>query len=306
MNNGAKRCGGPAYWPDDACMLAFDTATSAMTAAVLRGGRPVRESFFRAERNHSIRLVPALRDLLADAGVDVRDLAAVAVGVGPGSYTGVRIGVTVAKTMAWSLGLPAVAVSTLSALAWRGRRLALGAGGPDAGRLWVVPVLDARRGRVYTGLYASEGDGGDLHDPARWTAVRPDGVRPVAEWLDEVKALADSAASSRAIVRVVFVGEVAPIEQAVAERFGSRPDESPKHRESGPTAEAAVRADVLAADVSAVDVGELAWAKARRGQIASAHDLVPNYTQLSEAEKKWLAARGGAADGSAVAENADV
>src|SRR5690606_19462657 len=80
--------------------LALDTSTAAMTIALVRSGEAVAKSDSLSERNHSIRLLPAVEELLASQGMKAKDLAGVAVGHGPGSYTGIRIGVTVAKMLA--------------------------------------------------------------------------------------------------------------------------------------------------------------------------------------------------------------
>jgi len=101
-------------------LLALDTSTSNMTIALAKDGRLLSENDTEAVRNHSVQLLPNVQQLLREAGVSPKELAAVAVGHGPGSYTGVRIGVTAAKTLAWSLGIPLYGVSSLQALALSG------------------------------------------------------------------------------------------------------------------------------------------------------------------------------------------
>jgi len=98
-------------------------------------------------RLHSQRMMTGLRDLLRDLGLDPRDLAAVAVSIGPGSFTGVRVGLAAAKTLAHSLDIPILGIPTLAAFAVR----AVGVdtdGQWDPGRI-VCPLLDARRGELY-------------------------------------------------------------------------------------------------------------------------------------------------------------
>ena len=111
--------------------LAFDTATTVATTALVRDGEVVGEGVSRA-----IEVLAAADALLRDAGARAEELDAVAVGTGPGSFTGVRIGVATARALTLALGIPAAGVSTLEALA---------AGTPGA-----LPVVDARRREVFT------------------------------------------------------------------------------------------------------------------------------------------------------------
>lgn len=113
-------------------------------------GRPAAEG--ERPSGHGRELLPAIDALVAEAGIAKSDLGAVAVSAGPGSYTGLRIGVTAGKTLAWALGCELVGVSTLEALA----RDAAARGVPDGTRR-LVPALDARQGEVYTALFELRG-----------------------------------------------------------------------------------------------------------------------------------------------------
>ncbi|MEO6349994.1 MAG: tRNA (adenosine(37)-N6)-threonylcarbamoyltransferase complex dimerization subunit type 1 TsaB [Candidatus Limnocylindrales bacterium] len=98
--------------------LAMDTATRTPTLALGHpDGQLVGERHWVSEHRHGEQLIERLDDLLADAGVDRRDLKAVVVGLGPGSFTGLRIGLATAKTLAYSLNVPIVGISTSEALA---------------------------------------------------------------------------------------------------------------------------------------------------------------------------------------------
>jgi tRNA threonylcarbamoyladenosine biosynthesis protein TsaB len=112
-------------------MLAFDTATEVATSALLDDGELLGERRSRAQT-----LLEDVDALLRQGGAHPRDLDALAVGIGPGSFTGVRIGLATARGLALSLDLRGAGVSTLDALA---------AGAPDA-----LPVIDARRREVFT------------------------------------------------------------------------------------------------------------------------------------------------------------
>jgi tRNA threonylcarbamoyladenosine biosynthesis protein TsaB len=107
-------------------MLAFDTATEVATSALVDDGEVLAERSSRART-----LLEDVDALLRQGGANARDLDALAVGIGPGSFTGVRIGLATARGLALALELPGAGVSTLAALA---------AGAPGA-----IPVVDARR-----------------------------------------------------------------------------------------------------------------------------------------------------------------
>ena len=102
------------------------------------------------ENAHARQLMLLIEDLFLQAGVKTLDLAAVAVSSGPGSYTGLRIGVSVAKGLAFALDLPLIAVDTLTALAYP----AFGLCGEND---FVIPLLDARRMEVYTSVFGATG-----------------------------------------------------------------------------------------------------------------------------------------------------
>lgn len=127
-------------------LLAFETSTEACSVALWQDGE-LRERFGIAPRQHAELALPWAQALLAEAGIAKSRIDAIAVGRGPGAFTGVRLGVALAQGIALALDRPVVAVSTLAALAF-----------PVAGER-ILAAIDARMGEVYLGAFAREGDG---------------------------------------------------------------------------------------------------------------------------------------------------
>ncbi len=152
-----------------ATLLALDTATLTASVAVVRlapGAAPEVLAAGDAETgSHSERLMPLVVEVVTRAGVALADLDALAVGAGPGSFTGLRIGLATAKGLAFAASKPLWLVSSLGALAW--------AMDATAGALR-VPVLDARRGELYAGFYRTDAGGVPR-------AVAPERVMPPGE-----------------------------------------------------------------------------------------------------------------------------
>lgn len=182
-------------------ILAIESATAQATVAVLAGDALLAHVATPSDRPASEALLPALLEAVAEAGLALDALDAIAVSVGPGSFTGLRVGVATAKGLAFD-ALPVVAVPTLAALAARAE--------PGDGP--VAAVLDARRGEVYAAIH----DGDPLAPPSRGPAVlRPD-------------ALADALAACARGRRVRVVGDGVPVVAAhLYERFGDRAALSP-------------------------------------------------------------------------------
>jgi len=130
-------------------LLGIDTSTPAASACVLMEGGEAFEATPPAERlarppAHASELMPAVAGVMTSAGVTWSDLTAIAVGVGPGTFTGLRIGIATARALAAASELPLRRVSSLAALA---------AGIPSRHRL---PLIDARRGEVFAALFEAE------------------------------------------------------------------------------------------------------------------------------------------------------
>lgn len=130
-------------------ILAIDTSTLVSSVALAQPGRLLAEITVQTKKTHSEHLMPHIADLLDKASQKRSDLTAVAVSIGPGSFTGLRIGLATAKALAYTLQLPLVGVPTLAALAF----------GCYAPGVMLAPMLDAQKDNVYFALYTWRPDG---------------------------------------------------------------------------------------------------------------------------------------------------
>ena len=142
-------------------LLAIETSTEACSVALWIDG-DVRERHEVAPRRHTDLVLPWADALLAEAGVGKRALDAIAVGRGPGAFTGVRLAVALVQGMALALDIPVLPVSTLASLALPA---AASAGGAD-----VLAAIDARMGEVYLGLFRADADAGVIARGGEWMA----------------------------------------------------------------------------------------------------------------------------------------
>jgi tRNA threonylcarbamoyladenosine biosynthesis protein TsaB len=123
-------------------ILAIETSTEACSAALCIGGE-VLERYALAPRQHAALILPMIESVLAEAGIGVQALDAIAFGRGPGAFTGVRIAASIVQGIAFAAELPVVPVSTLAALALGAMR--------ETGETQVMAALDARKDEVYWG-----------------------------------------------------------------------------------------------------------------------------------------------------------
>ena len=128
-------------------ILLIDTATARLSVALAEDGAVVASRICEEARQQASLTAPLVQEVLQSQGIRVADCDAVCVSSGPGSYTGLRVGVSTAKGLAFGAGLPLIAIGTLDILAHA----------VSAGPSFVIPMIDARRMEVYTAVYNADG-----------------------------------------------------------------------------------------------------------------------------------------------------
>lgn len=167
--------------PRGPLLLALETSTDVSSAAIFEGPNLLGTLDFHANKLHARLMTVLIQQLLENLQLKPKDLAAVAVTQGPGSYTGLRVGTSVAKGMAMALDIPILSVGSLNSLAASVMDIA------QTMDAHVIPLLDARRMEVYCGVFNPQAE---LIDPVQAYIVEES---PFASWLDQGK--------------VVFVGD---------------------------------------------------------------------------------------------------
>ncbi len=227
-------------------ILALESSAVACSACLTEDDFLLAQSYENTGLTHSVTLLPMVEELLKRCGVALSDVEVIAVAAGPGSFTGVRIGVSAAKGLAWALDKPCAKVSTLEAMAWNAVSV------PGL----LCPVMDARRDQVYNARFSSDGE--------TVTRLTPDRAIGLDELAGEVENIPREQ---------ILVGDGA----ALCYNW---------FREKG------VPARMCAPNLryqSAWGVARAGWELAKAGKLVSAHDLVPDYHRLSQAERERLA-----------------
>ncbi|MDK2821665.1 MAG: tRNA threonylcarbamoyladenosine biosynthesis protein TsaB [Clostridia bacterium] len=145
-------------------VLGVDSATQVAGVAIIEDDKLIAEFFFNTVKNHSERLLPMIASILMETGLEVSDLDGLAVAIGPGSFTGLRIGLATVKGLAHGAQIPVVGIPTLDGLAWN----TYGISG------LICPVLNARRQEVYTALYCWQE--GELCRLTPYQIINPDSL----------------------------------------------------------------------------------------------------------------------------------
>lgn len=222
-------------------ILAIDTSTNVLGVGIASNEKIIGEYITNIKRNHSTRVLPAIDFLLKDCGMDIKEINKIIVANGPGSYTGLRIGLTIGKTLAWTLNIPIVGVSSLKLMAASARYF-------DG---YISPVMDARRGNIFTGLYE--------YKEGKLMQAIDDQHIPTEEWCKLLKTFDKP---------VLFLGnDVVIHEQVIVNQLAKQVQFAP-------------------ITVNIPKPGELALL-AKDLKEENVHSFAPNYLRLAEAEAKW-------------------
>ena len=152
-------------------LLALETSAKAASCAVLSDGAPIASAWQATGLTHSRTLLPRVEDMLKNSELRLADMDAIAVAAGPGSFTGLRIGIAAVKGLAWAADKPCIPVSTLEAMAWPLAHL----------EGIVVCAMDARRQQIYNAVFLS--GGGTL------ARLRPDRAVSLEEAAEDLRSL---------------------------------------------------------------------------------------------------------------------
>jgi len=137
-----------------ALIICIETSTTVCSVALSRNGKLQALREIETGYVHAEKLLPFISEIILDAGISKQEIQAIAVSAGPGSYTGLRIGISAAKGLCYALDIPLISISSLKSLAWKAREAI-----PEHEQSSVVlfcPMIDARRMEVYNALYDEE------------------------------------------------------------------------------------------------------------------------------------------------------
>lgn len=245
-------------------ILALETTGKYGSAAVIREDGSVYCASSETEMNHLKDIITISDEAVKAAGITKKDLTHVAASAGPGSFTGIRIGVTTARTLGQMLDIPCIAVSSLEAMARRVLSKAIAA---DA--LYVVPVINARRHQTYAGAWQAVFTSDVEHQSM--ISEMPEKQYMIEDLLAE---LTDRVMENGG--KVFFTGDgIDAYGDIITDTFAAKgmsgqlilADESIRYQDAG-------------------SVAEIALGKAERGDTLTYDKLLPEYMRLSEAEQR--------------------
>lgn len=220
--------------------LGIDTSNKTMGISLYQDRNLMAEYVSTNKKNHSVTLMPAIDFLMQENQLKPSDIDEILVASGPGSYTGLRIAVTTAKTLAWTLKADLYSLSSLAIIA---------AGAPQQFSGLIVPLINARRDNVYTGIY--QWQNGEIR------VVKPDGHLSIYELFTQLKEQNDE---------ILFIGEDVPVFESMIAT------EMPQANY--------IADSILPRTMQLVkNIGE---------KVSSIDEFTPQYLKLVEAEENWL------------------
>ncbi|MTI71978.1 MAG: tRNA (adenosine(37)-N6)-threonylcarbamoyltransferase complex dimerization subunit type 1 TsaB [Firmicutes bacterium] len=224
-------------------VLAIDTSSIVATCAILDDDKLIGEYILNHKRTHSEKIMPIIKELLESCELEVKDIDCFAASIGPGSFTGLRIGVSTIKALAHATEKKVLSVPTIDALAYN---IAFHNG-------LIVPMMDARRDRVYTGIYRWAN--GDLK------IIRDQDVLEVDKLIDILSEYNEC---------IVFNGDGTKV-------YKEKIEKRLKNIKFAPRSVNITRAS---------SVAELAMEKLKNGEEESYFKLIPEYMKKSQAERQ--------------------
>ncbi len=226
--------------------LSFDTSSPVLTIAVGDEAGIINEMNLWLPRGHMAKLIPMVSEILDQSHLKIQDIEVFVIGSGPGSYTGLRIGMVMARTFAQMLEVPIIGIPSLDAIAHRNAQ----------DKSLICPVIDAKRGEVYTAFYKA--DNGKVNRLTEFRAITPDDLANVL--------------LIEGYGNIVFAGDSLKlysdiIASVLGDKAGFAPEENwwPK----------------------ASDLILLARPRILAGDFDELYQLTPIYVRLSQAEEMW-------------------
>jgi tRNA threonylcarbamoyladenosine biosynthesis protein TsaB len=231
-------------------ILGVDTSTSCGSLGIVDDDEVVAEYALFRDETHSTRLVPAIQALLKEARLGLDEIDGLAVSLGPGSFTGLRVGLSAVKGLALAAERPVVGVPTLDALAFNLPFTSYA----------ICPIVDARKGEVYTALY-KDGEGGQVEQLTPYQVLSP------LVLLETIP-----------LQETIFLGNgVEVYGELIEERLGAKALFAPPHLRF----------------LRGSTVAEMGSQRFKRGEQDDISSLVPIYVRPSDAEIKWTKGKRG-------------
>jgi tRNA threonylcarbamoyladenosine biosynthesis protein TsaB len=230
-------------------ILGIDTSTACGSLGLIDDDAVVAEYALLRKETHSARLVPAIQALLKEARLDLHEIDGLAVSLGPGSFTGLRVGLSTVKGLALAAEKPVVGVPTLDALA---------SNLPFTPYL-ICPILDARKGEVYTALYKDD-EGGRVERLTPYQVLSPLGL------LEKIP-----------LQETIFLGDGAEVYgELIEEQWGEKALFAPPHLRF----------------LRGSTVAELGLGRIMQGEGDDISSMIPIYVRPSDAEINWARGKG--------------